>query len=66
MNEYKLLLGIILVVLSGLYLIYTIRSGMKDKNYSWMTYSYDVKIVVGTLAFFVIGIILIYRGFKNI
>lgn len=65
-NLFKFLLGILLIFGMAIYLIYTIRSARKDKNYDHMTYSYDVNIVVGAAIFLVIGIILVYRELSKV
>ena len=66
MNIYFLIAGILIVVLSILYLIHTIKSAQKDKDYDAMTYSFDVNIVFGILIFLVLGIIMIYREIKHL
>ncbi len=66
MDLLNIIIGILLVVLSIWYLIYTIRSAKKDKNYRYITFSYDIEIVVGTLTFIAIGLIMIYRELKYI
>ncbi|SDY08579.1 hypothetical protein SAMN05444411_1217 [Lutibacter oricola] len=64
MNIYFLIAGVLIFVLSTLYLIYTIKSAQKDKDYDSMIYSFDVNIVLGTIVFIVIGLIMIYRELK--
>jgi len=66
MNIYLLIAGILIVVMSIIYLIYTIKSAQNDKDYDAMTYSFDVNIVLGTVVFLVIGVIMIYREIKHL
>ena len=65
MNIYFLLAGILIVVLSILYLFHTILSAQKDKDYDYWILSFDIKIVFGTLVFLVLGLIMIYREIKH-
>jgi hypothetical protein len=64
MNIYYLIVGILITLLSAIYLIYTIKSAINDKDYDYMIYSSDVNIVFGTVVFLVIGMIMIYREIK--
>jgi hypothetical protein len=64
-NIYFLLAGILIVVLSILYLFHTILSAQKDKDYDYWILSFDIKIVFGTLVFLVLGLIMIYREIKH-
>lgn len=64
MNILNLILGVLITTLSILYLLHTIRSAKKDKDYDPMIYSFDVNIVLGTLVFIILGLVLIYRELK--
>jgi len=64
MNLLNLIAGISIIFLSTMYLIYIIKTGMKDKNYNSFTRSYDIKIVGGIIIFIIGGIILIYKELK--
>ena len=64
MNYYKLFLGVLVSILSILYLLHTIKSAINDKDYDAMTSSYDINIIFGIITFLLIGIILIYRELK--
>lgn len=61
MNVYKLLLGALFVVGSILFFIYTVKSNSKDENYGASKLSYDFQIILGTIAVFIVGAIMIYR-----
>jgi hypothetical protein len=60
-NISRLVFGIIIFILSLLFLIYTFRKAKKDKNYDAMSYSFDVNIVVGTGIILLASIFLICR-----
>ena len=66
MNLSSLIIGILISFLSIIYLIYTIKSAKKDKDYDSMTSSFDVSIVSGTLVFLLLGIVMIYRELKHL
>ena len=65
-NFLNLLIGLLLVIGTIIYLIYTIRGIQKDKEYDSWIFSYDINIIVGTLIFLVIGIILVYRELSKL
>ncbi|TXN36889.1 hypothetical protein FVB32_00970 [Flagellimonas hymeniacidonis] len=62
----NLLIGILLIVGTILYLIYTKKDIEKDKDYNYWIMSYDINIIFGTLVFLVIGIIMVYRELSKI
>ena len=64
MNIYKLLLGILIIVLSLIYLIYTLKSAKQDENYRPIILSFDIQIISGILIFLVLGFVMIYRELK--
>lgn len=62
----NLLIGIVLIIGTILYLIYTKKDIDKDKDYNYWIMSYDINIIFGTLVFLVIGIIMVYRELSKI
>jgi Ca2+/Na+ antiporter len=66
MDVTNLVIGVLIVVVTVSYLIYTFRKAAKDKDYDHMTYSFDVNIVVGTVIILLVGIILIYRELSKL
>ncbi len=66
MNYIKLLIGILLVFISIIFFLYELKKYRKEKKFDYMIFSFDVKIFVVLLAFFVMGIVMIYRELKHI
>jgi len=66
MNLLNLFIGIILVILSVLYFLHVLRRENKDKDYDSISYLFDLNIVVGIIAFFAVGIVLIYRELRHL
>jgi len=62
----NLFIGILLIIGTVLYLIYTKKDIEKDKDYNYWIMSYDINIIFGTLVFLVIGIIMVYRELSKI
>lgn len=62
MNFYKLLLGVMLIVVSIAGINHIFKVASKDENYSQKKmFTYDFKLIIGAVFGFVIGLILIYR-----
>lgn len=63
MHVLKLIIGILLVLISIVYFIYKINLDSREESDD-MLFSFRIKIYVGLLAIFIVGIIMIYREIK--
>ena len=65
MDILKFLIGLLLVIGCISYAVYEINRYNKGKEFDYMIFSYDIKVYVGILTFFAIGIIMVYRELKT-
>ena len=62
MDYFNLIVGILLIIGCGAYLYHLIiREIDREEDTDYMLLSFNIKIVVGTIIFFVMGIIMVYR-----
>lgn len=68
MNFINIIIGISLVLLTGILLIKALRQKQKRKksNIDYMGLSYNIEIYTGIVIFFVLGLVLIYNELKFI
>lgn len=61
MNIINLSIGILLILTSIIFLLYKIRFNDNEEDYDDMLFSFDIKLYVGILMFFLLGVTMIYR-----